>query len=358
MNGNLIEFGSGGEKKIPFFKKPGSVTGTILLVLGGIFALVYINPILAFLNTLMANTLTFIGLCAALAAIAYCVLDPKVRKIVSELYFMLVRKTMGLVVEMDPIAIVQHHVERMKEKIRVIQKNLGSLDGLIKESERRLNEKKKQIEHDAIALKKCTESNKLSEAQVYERQVVRLQEIITKGEKRLDDARKWRKILGELKYEAELTVKDTENEINERTEEWAMIKKQHKVFTSVMGILRGDEQINMFSMAMDHMSYDITQKLGEMESIINETGNVMSAASLEREISSEKAAALMEKYDKYGIDGLLGRVEVKAVEDKKTKFITVKDFEYTSSSDDKREKVKVPASVNNQKALTKSEWFD
>ena len=81
--------------KIPFFKKPGSVTGTVLLVLGGIFALIHINPILAFLNSLMANTLTFIGLCCALAAVFYCILDPKIRRIVSELYFMLVRKVMG-----------------------------------------------------------------------------------------------------------------------------------------------------------------------------------------------------------------------------------------------------------------------
>ena len=41
---------SNGETKVPFFKKPGSVTGTILLCLGGIFALINLNPILAFLN--------------------------------------------------------------------------------------------------------------------------------------------------------------------------------------------------------------------------------------------------------------------------------------------------------------------
>ena len=349
----LIEYTSG-EKKVPFFRKPGSVTGTILLVLGGAFALFHINSILVFLNSLLANTLTFVGLCAALAAIVYCILDPKIRRIVSELYFMLVRKVMGIVVEMYPIAIVQHHIERMKEKIREIQKNMGSLEGLIKESENQLNIKKRQIEHDALALKKCTEKNKFSEAQVYERQVVRLDESIKRREKRLDEARKWYKILSDLKYEAQLTVKDTENEINERVEEWNMIKKQHKVFTSVMGILQDNDQFNTFTMAMDYMSMDITQKLGEMESIINETGNIMTKMNLENEITSEKASALMEKYDKYGIDGLLGRVNNKTIENKSDKYVKVSDFSFTE-----REKVKINQTItnNNQKAIT-SEWFD
>lgn len=344
---NLIEY-TGTEKKVPFFKKPGSVTGTVLLVLGGIFALIHINPILTFLNSLLANTLTFAGLCAALAAIVYCVLDPKIRRIVSELYFMLVRKVMGLVVEMDPISIVKHQVERMKEKIREIQKNMGSLDGLIKESERRLESKKSQIEHDAIALKKCAEKNKISEAQVYERSVVRLDEIIKRQEKRLDDARKWYAILKDLKYEAELTVKDTENEINERVEEWSMIKKQHKVFTSVMGILKGDDQLNMFTQAMDYMSMDITQKLGEMESIINETGSIMTKISLENEISSEKAKDLLNIYEQYGIDGILGKVDTtKMIDNDQSRFVKVENFSFKE-----KEYVKLDNKQN------KSNWFD
>lgn len=321
----LMEYS--GNKKIPFFKKPGSVTGTILLVLGGVFALLHINPILTFLNSLLANTLTFVGLCAALAAVVYCILDPKIRKIVSELYFMMVRKVMGIVVEMDPIAIVRHHVEQMKEKIREIQKNMGSLKGLIKESENRLKDKKAQIEHDAIALKKCQEANKFSEAQVYERQIVRLDDIIKRQEKRLEDARKWYQILADLKYQAELTVKDTENEVNERVEEWNMIKKQHKVFTSVMSILQNNDQFNTFTMAMDYMSYDVTQRLGEMESIINETGSIIAKMGLENEITSEKASALMEKYDKYGIEGLLGKVDTtKRLEQGNVNYISAKDF--------------------------------
>lgn len=345
----------GGQQKVPFFKKPGSVTGTVLLAIGGIFLLWNINPILAFLNSLLANTITFVGLCIALAAIAYCILDPKVRKIVSELYFMLVRKVMGLVVDMDPISIVQHHLVKMRDKINDIQKNMGSLSGLITESERRLKTKQNQLENDAIRLKKCREKNKLQEAQVYEHSVVRLEGVVKRQEKRLSDAKKWYKILGDLKYAAELTVKDTENEVNERVEEWNMIKKQHKVFTSVVGILQQNDQFNTFTMAMDNMSFDITQKLGEMENIINETGSIMTKINLDDEVTSEKANALMEKYDKYGIDGILSNFNHTSIEDNSSRFINISDV-IDGREVEKVEAHSIGVSTQSQKQL--NNWFD
>lgn len=346
---------SNGETKVPFFSKPGSVTGTILLCIGGIFALININPILTFLNSLLANTITFVGLCIALAAIAYCILDPKVRKIVSELYFMLIRKIMGIVVDMDPISIVQHHIVQMKEKIAEITKNMGSLNGLIKESEKRLSDKKKKIDNDMSALKLCKEKGRIQEAKVYEHSVVRLDGIIKRQEKRLEDARKWYKILKDLQYAATLTVKDTENEVEERVEEWEMIKKQHKVFTSVMGILQQNDQLNTFTMAMDKMSFDITQKLGEMEDIINETGSIMTKINLDDEITSDKASALLDKYDKYGIEGILSGFNSKSIEEKH-------DYVYDKGLFDPREMQYAPAQSNGQesanKEIVKNNWFD
>ena len=346
---------SNGETKVPFFKKPGSVTGTILLCLGGIFALINLNPILAFLNSLLANTITFVGLCIALAAIAYCILDPKVRKIVSELYFMLVRKIMGIVVDMDPISIVQHHIVQMKEKIGEITKNMGSLNGLIKESEKRLSLKKAKFDNDMVAYKKCTEKGRIQEAKVYEHSVVRLEGIIKRQEKRLNDAKKWYKILKDLQYAANLTVKDTENEVEERVEEWEMIKKQHKVFTSVMGILQQSDQLNTFTMAMDRMSFDITQKLGEMEDIINETGSIMTKINLDNEITSEKASALLDKYDKYGIEGILSGFNSKALEGKSNSFNSTGLF-------DPREKEYIPAhngsSTTANNNVKENDWFN
>lgn len=348
---NLPMIGGDGNTKVPFFKKPGSVTGTILLILGGAFALIHINQILSFLNSLLANTLTFVGLCAVLAAVVYCILDPKIRNIISELYFMLVRKVMGLVVDMDPISIVKHHIEKMRDKIREIDRNMGSLRGLINESERTLKTKKSELETNITKFKLCTQDGKGQEAQMYANQVNRQTEFIQRQELRLADAKKWYSILSDLKYAAQITVKDTENEVNERVEEWNMIKKQHKVFTSVMGILRDNDQFKTFSMAMDKMSYDITQKLGDMENIINEAGGVMKDINLNNAVASQRAAELMERYDKYGIDGLLSNKPLQ-IEDKPSQSMA--DFKVTAVEVEKVEATSVGVNGEN---VQRRNWF-
>lgn len=356
---DLIPYTNGmGGENVPFFKKPGSVTGTIVLALGGLFALFHINPILSFLNSLLTNTITFVGLCIALAAIAYCIVDPKVRTIISELYFMLIRKVMGIVVDMDPISIVRHHIEKMKDKITEIQRNIGSLNGLIKETERRIAAKKKELEDNAIRAKKCEESNKHQEAQVYYNQVVRLTDILKRQEARYADAKKWYKILSDLKYSAQLTVQDTENEVNERVEEWEMIKKQHKVFASVMSILNGSDEFKTFNMAMDKMSFDITQKLGEMENIINETSGIMTQLNLDNAVTSERASALLERYDKYGIDGLLSNKSQLALEDKSTEFKKSSQHQFTTDEPEKVNAIPMGTRHNDKTLGADNKWFN
>lgn len=364
MSNDIMSIGDG-RQKVPFFQKPGSVTGTVLLALGGIFVLWHINPILAFLNSLLANTITFIGLCCVLAAIIYCILDPKIRSIISELYFMGVRKLMGIVVDMDPISIVQHHLEKMREKITEIQKNMGSLRGLIKESERMLETKHSDLEKNLKLAQKARQKNaSLQEIQVYDRQAVRLDGAIKRQEKRLADAKKWYNILSDLRKAAELTVQDTENEVNERIEEWNMIKKQHKVFTNVMSILSQNDKMGTFTMAMDKMSYDITQRLGEMEDIIDETGGILSYISTDNELTSDKASELIEKYEKYGIDSFFGNSQsYEEVKESTTKgYLQDNGFDINSLTN-KQQPLKIRIEDNNDKyeiapKAKESKWFE
>lgn len=81
------------------WEKPGGKTGMVVLGLLGAGGLMLFYKALPFLITLASNTL-YLGL---IAGIIY---HPKFRKICSATYFMLMRKLTGLVIEIDPIAIV------------------------------------------------------------------------------------------------------------------------------------------------------------------------------------------------------------------------------------------------------------
>ena len=310
------------DKKVSPWEKPGGTLGMIVagLAVGGGCIVLY--KILPFLISLTTNLLTLTLLVLALAGIGFLITNKRFRQTCSMLYFMVMRKITGLIIEIDPIAIVENKVKEMKKKILDIERQMGSLNGLNKQNERKIEEKKRQLQHEIDLLNEYNKNNKRAEAGVAERQAVRLQSAIERQIKRLEDSKKWYEILKSLKHAAELTVLDTENEVNDRKEEFESIKAQHKAFSSIMSIMKGDpDQMEDFTRAMDFMAYDITQKLGEMSNVIDETGGLLSQFAIEEGVASKRADELLKKYESHGIEGLFSAFNTKS-EDKNNQSVS------------------------------------
>lgn len=335
------------------WEKPGGTTG--MIVLGVVVGAIAINitPIMNFIAAACASTLSAIGMAAALFLVLYCLFDPRIRNIGSTIYFMIMRKIEGLLVDYDPISIVKRKIMQMNNKIQEITDNMGKLRGLIDKSEKRIQDKKKQCEHDFQLLNKYKETGKAQDAAVYERQVTRLTEVIKNSEARLIQSKQWYEIMGKLKHQAELTVLDATNEVNERVEEWEMIKAQHKAFTSIVGIINGkDDQFSLFTRAMDHMADDISQKLGEMSFIIEETGGLMSKIDMDNLVMSDKANALLAQYNSGGLDAvLLGSFAKQPIEHAPAENVEFKEAEFTNLNT-------ITNNRNNvQQTLGQPNWF-
>ena len=335
------------------WEKPGGTTG--MIVLGVVVGAIAINitPIMNFIAAACASTLSAIGMAATLFLVLYCLFDPRIRNIGSTIYFMIMRKIEGLLVDYDPISIVKRKIMQMNNKIQEITDNMGKLRGLIDKSEKRIQDKKKQCEHDFQLLNKYKEAGKAQDAAVYERQVTRLTEVIKNSEARLIQSKQWYEIMGKLKHQAELTVLDATNEVNERVEEWEMIKAQHKAFTSIVGIINGkDDQFSLFTRAMDHMADDISQKLGEMSFIIEETGGLMSKIDMDNLVMSDKANALLAQYNSGGLDAvLLGSFAKQPIEHTPAENVEFKEAEFTNLNT-------ITNNRNNvQQTLGQPNWF-
>lgn len=308
MNKSIVVHGM--DKQVSPWEKPGGTLGMIVagLSVGGGCIILY--KILPFLINLTTNLLTLTFLVGALCAIGFLITNQRFRQTCSTVYFMIMRKITGFIIEIDPIAIVEKKVQEMKKKIIEIDRQMGSLNGLNKQNERKIDDKKEQLQKQIDLLNEYNKLNKRAEAGVAERQAVRLQSAIERQIKRLEDSKKWYEILKSLKHAAELTVLDTENEVNDRKEEFESIKAQHKAFSSIMSIMKGDpDQMEDFTRAMDFMAYDITQKLGEMSNVIDETGGLLSQFAVEEGVASKKADELLRRYEEKGIDGLFSAFE-------------------------------------------------
>ena len=83
-----------------------------------------------------------------------------------------------------------------------------------------------------------------------------------------------------------------------------------------MSIVKGNpDEVALFNNAMDYMAQDISNKLGEMEFVIDSAGGLMDQYEMGKTLSSKKANEIISKYDQYGIEGVLASfTEPKAIE--------------------------------------------
>ena len=330
-------------KELTNWDKPGGKLGIVVAGLLGAAALIGLYKILPFLITLATNVLTLGLLCLLIAGLLWLITNKDFKRMLSVGYFMLMRKLTGIFIEIDPIAIVQRRVMILKKKMEDIQKLLGKLNGTIKESERKLKERTNEFETEVQKVKVYNEQGKGAsmEAQVSNRQVVRLQELINTYKENLTQSNKWYEILTKLYQMAQLTVNDTESEVEIRTEQFEQIKKQHSTFKSIMSVFKGDpDEVALFNNAMDYMAKDINDKLGEMEFIINSADGLMDKYEMGKILSSKQADEIISRYDQYGIDGVFTNFgEAKVLLPNKNKELDIQDVQVINEPSNLKSKV-------------------
>src|SRR5271163_2761508 len=87
------------------------------------------GEIVPWLLEMATNTLKLAGVCAALAAVLWVVLDPKMRTLALYGYRSLTRWLTKQFVDIDPIGILNTYVSRLKERLAEMEEAIGSLQG-------------------------------------------------------------------------------------------------------------------------------------------------------------------------------------------------------------------------------------
>ena len=112
-----------------FWEKPEGITGLLFMagiVLGGGYLLYKALPVLI---VLAQNTLYLALLLAALAAVLYMVLDPRMRNLIWFAYKSIMRSITGMFVQIDPIGILKSYVEALQDNLAKMSKQIGILKG-------------------------------------------------------------------------------------------------------------------------------------------------------------------------------------------------------------------------------------
>jgi len=290
-----------------FWQRPEGVTGGLFmasLVLGGGYLLYKALPTLI---DLASNTLYLAGILAALAAVIYVVLDPKMRNLLWYIYKSIMRSLTGMFVQIDPIGVLKSYIDSLRDNLGKMNTQISSLKGQMYKLNEMIKQNQRDIQNNLGLAGKAKELGKESIMVLKARKAGRLQE----SNMKLDDLYKRMEVLYRVltkMYEnSEIMLEDLQDQITVKEQEYKAIKASHSAIRSAQAILSGNnDQKYMYDMALEAMAEDVGQKVGEMERFMDMSKNFMESIDLQNGVFEEEGMQMLEKWEKEGVSFLLG----------------------------------------------------
>ena len=131
------------------WKRPGGmfakITGGVALVGGGYVFMQYVLP---FLVAATANMLLFVGELIVLAAVLFVVTSKTFLRGISLGWLQLMRKFYGLIVDIDPITVLQNAINKMVNKLEEVNTNVTRLESILVSMRKKYKEYKLTFENN------------------------------------------------------------------------------------------------------------------------------------------------------------------------------------------------------------------
>ena len=282
-----------------FWERPEGFTGGLFMaaiLLGGGFLLYQALPTLI---ALAQNTLYLAGLLAALAAVVYVVLDPKMRNLIWYMYKSVMRWITGVFVQIDPIGILKSYVDDLKDSLGKMSKQIGVLRGQMRKIQTLIETNNEDIQKNMQLASVAKKQDNESQVLLATRKAARLQESNEKYSTLHQRMEILYRILDKMYKNSEILLEDTQDQVKVKEQEYKAIKTSHSAMKSAMSVISGDpDKRAMFDAALEHIADDLANKVGEMERFMELSSNFMSSIDLQNGVFEEQGLKMLEEYEK------------------------------------------------------------
>jgi hypothetical protein len=299
-----------------FWQRPEGVTGMIFLaglLVGGGFLFIAALPWLAWA---IGQTAYLAGLLAALAAIVYMVLDPKMRNLVGYMYKSVMRWVTGLFVQIDPIGILKSYVDDLKMNLRKMNSQIGQLRGQIHKMKEHIHNNNKQIESNLDLASKARDKDNKNIMILKSRKAGRLKESNMRLEDLLKKMEVLYRVLSKMYENSAIMLEDISDQVELKEQERKAIHASNSAMKSAMSIIQGDKDKRyMFDVALEAIADDVSQKVGEMERFMDMSANFMQSVDLQNGIFEEEGLKMLEKWENEGASLILGNEKQSLIHD-------------------------------------------
>jgi hypothetical protein len=294
MNTQVFPQGSQGDKIKSYWNRPGGKFGTIagIGILGAIGY--YLLPIL---TTVVWNTVNF-GIALAVGFLLFMVLsNKKLWMSIFYLYEILLKKLVGIVIELDPFIIAEDYINDIEKERENLYNKSVEVDGQKEVIDLKIREKQRDRQKQLDIAAAAQKNGMAMELANATRQVSRLDTYIQQLTPIRDNMQKIGNYLTQVHKNSKYMLDDMKNDLELKKDLYHSVTKGNNALKSAMSIFSGDvEKRLMVEQSMDYLKEDIAGKLASMKKAIGYSSDFMKSIDLENASYQAEGLRMLEEY--------------------------------------------------------------
>jgi hypothetical protein len=283
------------QKLKSYWDRPGGKVGIVIGL--GIIGLIgyYVLPIL---TSVVWNTFNFAVALVCLGVFLYCITHRKLRLAFFYFYEMLMKRLIGVVIELDPFIIAEDYINDMEKQREMLYKQSVDVDAQKEKINIKINEKEREMNKLMSKAKAAQENSMGPELANATRQIARLQEYIKQLAPIRDNLARIGDYLTKIHKNSAYLIEDSKNELELKKDLYKSVTSGNRALSSALKIFKGDpEKKLLVEQSMEYLKEDIAGKLANMKKAISYSTDFMRSIDLDNATSEQQGLKLLETFN-------------------------------------------------------------
>ncbi|MBC7554962.1 MAG: hypothetical protein H7257_13410 [Taibaiella sp.] len=282
------------DKLKTYWNRPGGKFG-LLFGIGVLVSIAYY--VIPILTLVVWNTFNFAVALTCLAAFLYCVTHRKLRLSLFYFYEILMKRLVGIVIELDPFIIAEDYINDMEKQREKLYSQSVDVQGQKERIDMKIKEKENEKNHLYAKAKAAKDNNMLPELGNATRQIARLDEYVKQLTPISVNLTKIDNYLTKIYKNSAYLIEDAKNELNLKKDLYNSVTTGNQALNSALKIFKGDpEKKLLVEQSMEYLKEDIADKLGNMKKAISYSSDFMRSIDLDNATYEQQGLQMLENY--------------------------------------------------------------
>lgn len=283
------------QKLKAYWNRPGGLFGMVAGI--GILTLIgyYVLP---FFTQVVWNTFNFGIALVCLGVFLYCITHRKLRLSFFYFYEILMKKLVGIVIELDPFIIAEDYINDMEKQREKLYNQSVEVDSQKEKIDLKIKEKEKELSKLMNKAQAAQENNMMPELGNITRQIGRIKEYIQQVTPIRDNLARIGDYLTKIHKNSAYMIEDAKNELELKKDLYKSVSSGNKALNSALRIFKGDpEKKLLVEQSMEYLKEDIAGKLANMKKAIGYSADFMRSIDLDNATYEKEGLKMLDTFN-------------------------------------------------------------